>query len=87
MHYQAAVAPEILTQALAYTTGAFGSFSAVALFSQRRSFLFLGGIISTMMTTLFLYSLMGMFMGSNPLGIGYLFITLFVACIYIIFDT
>ena len=87
MHYYAAENPEALTSAIAYTTGAFGSFSAVSLFSRRRSYLFLGGIISTMMTTLFLYSMMGMLMGSNPLGIGYLVITLFMTCLCLIFDT
>ena len=43
------VKPELLLQAIIYATGAFGSFSAVSLFSQRRSFLFLGGIIATML--------------------------------------
>ena len=51
----AAVKPELLMQAVLYSMGAFGSFSAVSLFSQRRSFLFLGGIISTMMSVMVMY--------------------------------
>ena len=49
INHFAEVKPELLTQAALYSTGAFGSFSAVSLFSQRRSFLFLGGIIMTML--------------------------------------
>merc|ERR1712224_46782 len=47
MHEIAEVAPEILIQAVSYTAIMFGSFSAMAMFSKRRSYLFLGGIISS----------------------------------------
>jgi FtsH-binding integral membrane protein len=87
IHMTATLSPEILIQAIIYTFVAFGSFSGIALFSQRRSMLFLGGIISTMMSTLFVYSLMGMVFGANPLGGAYVFISLFMTCLWIIFDT
>ena len=80
------VKPELLLQAIIYATGAFGSFSAVSLFSQRRSFLFLGGIIATMLQAMFFYSLIGWFMGS-AFGLGYLMCGLFITCLWIIFDT
>lgn len=77
----------MLTQAALYTTGAFGSFSAVSLFSQRRSFIFLGGIISSMMSAMFIYQMIGWMMGGTAFGIGYLMCGLFIACLWIIFDT
>ena len=84
----AEVAPELLIQALLYSGTAFGSFSAVSLFSQRRSYLFLGGIIATMMQVMFFYQLIGWFFASgNMFGIGYLMCGLFIACLWIIFDT
>ena len=82
----AQVKPELLLQAVLYATGAFGSFSAVSLFSQRRSFLFLGGIIASMMSAMLFYSLIGWLMGS-AFGLGYLMCGLFITCLWIIFDT
>lgn len=87
IHMIAAISPQVLIQAITYTFVAFGSFSGIALFSQRRSMLFLGGIISTMMSTMFVYSMMGMVFGANPLGGAYVFISLFMTCLWIIFDT
>jgi hypothetical protein len=74
-------------QALMLSAGAFLSFSGIALFSKRRSFLFLGGIIMTMMMAMSFYSMAGWLFGANPLGIAYSFIGLFMACLWIIFDT
>ena len=75
-----------MTQAIAYSATAFGGFSGVALFTRRRSFLFLGGVIMTLLQGMFLYSLIGMFTGSVA-GLGYIMVSLFVACLYIIYDT
>ena len=86
INHIAAVNPDILLQAVIYSAGAFGSFSAVSLFSQRRSFLFLGGIISTMLSAMVMYRLVGWLMGS-AFGLGYLMCGLFVTCMWIIFDT
>ena len=74
-------------QAVLYSAGAFGSFSAVSLFSQRRSFLFLGGIIASMAQAMMLYHLVGWMMGGSAFGLGYLMCTLFMTCLWIIFDT
>lgn len=87
IHHFAAVKPELLTQAALYSTGAFGSFSAVSLFSQRRSFLFLGVIIVTMLQAMFMYQLVGWMMGGAMFGLGYLMCGLFITCLWIIFDT
>ena len=84
----AEVAPELLIQAALYSSAAFGSFSAVSLFSKRRSYLFLGGIIMTMMQVMCFYSLIGwLFSSGNMFGLGYLMCGLFIACLWIIFDT
>jgi FtsH-binding integral membrane protein len=84
----AEVAPELLIQAALYSSAAFGSFSAVSLFSKRRSYLFLGGIIMTMMQVMCFYSLVGwLFSSGNMFGLGYLMCGLFIACLWIIFDT
>jgi hypothetical protein len=47
--------PEIIFQAPLYTGAAFTSFSLLSLLSKRRSFLFLGGIITTTVMVMFLY--------------------------------
>ena len=83
----AEVQPELLTQAALYSTGAFGSFSAVALFSQRRSMLFLGGVIMSMGSAMCIYAMCGWLMGGAAFGIGWLMCALFMACMWIIFDT
>ena len=80
--------PELLTQAALYSTTAFSGFSAVSLLSQRRSFLFLGGIISTMCQCMCMYALVGwLFGGGSMFGLGYMMCGLFLACIWVIFDT
>lgn len=40
--------PEIVVQAVLYTAASFTSFSLIALYSKRRSFIFVGGIIATL---------------------------------------
>lgn len=88
IHMIAEVAPELLIQSALYSMTAFGSFSAVSLFSQRRSFLFLGGIIMTMVQLMLMYQLIGwLFSAGSMFGIGYLMCGLFIACLWIIFDT
>lgn len=84
-------APEILMQAIAYTTIVFGSFTAVALFTKRRSMLFLGGIISSLISAMFWYRMVtwmfGYRFGMSTDTMGFLMVGLFVACCYIIYDT
>merc|ERR1712086_14660 len=90
MHQIAEVSPEILIQAISYTCIMFGSFSAMALFSKRRSYLFLGGIISSTLSCLFWYSTLQWMFGyrmGGEFGMVYLMVGLFVACIYVIYDT
>ena len=91
MHHLAEFEPMILVQAVSYTSIIFGSFTAIALFSKRRSYLFLGGIISSIMSCLFWYRMLSWLFGYSKYGYSfpmvYLMGSLFVACLYIIYDT
>ena len=91
MHQLAEFEPMILIQAVSYTSIIFGSFSAIALFSRRRSYLFLGGIISSLVSSLMWYRIISWMFGSkygfNAESIVYMMVGLFIACLYIIYDT
>ena len=70
----------------------FGSFTAISLFSKRRSWLFLGGLISSIMSCLFWYRMICWMFGYSRYGMDgpsmvYLMVGLFVACMYVIYDT
>lgn len=81
-------APEILIQASVCTVAVFGSFSAVALFSKKRSYLFLGGIIASLSSAMFWYSTTCWLLGYSYYGgMVYMMTGLFVACLYIVYDT
>jgi len=91
MHHLAEFEPMILVQAVSYTAIVFGSFTAIACFSKRRSYLFLGGIISSMVSCMFWYRTLSWLFGyarySSEFGMVYMMGGLFVACLYIIYDT
>ena len=77
--------------ALIYTSIAFTSFSAISLFSKRRSFLYLGGVIMAIVQCMFLYSIMGSLggwlFGFQAFGLPYIMLGLFLCCLFIIYDT
>lgn len=81
------VEPQILVQALVYTGAAFTSFSLISLCSKRRSYLFLGGIIATIIQALILNNLIRWITGYGFYGMPYLLTGLFLSCLYIIYDT
>ena len=88
MHRIAQFNSMILVQAASYTAILFGSFTAMALFSKRRSYLFLGGIISSIMSAMFWYRMMSWMFGyTDGFGMVWLMSGLFVACLYVIYDT
>eukprot|EP00347_Sterkiella_histriomuscorum_P009045 403342739 len=87
IHRLADVNPQLLVSALLYTGMAFTSFSAISLFSKRRSLLFVGGIIVTLVQCMLLYRLIGWLTGFGSFGLGYLMCGLFITCLYIIYDT
>lgn len=91
IHQLAEFEPEILVQAISYTTIIFASFTGIALFTKQRSMLFLGGIISSLMSCMFWYRMITWMFGSkygmDTQSMGYMMVALFVACLYIVYDT
>ena len=74
IHMIADFNPQIITTAVVITGVMFASFSAISIFSKRRSFLFLGSLITSLVTCMFLYNLMSWFTGrgTSSEGLGYL---------------
>ena len=89
MHAIAEIQPEIITTAVGITSVMFASFSAISIFSKRRSFLFLGSLITSIVTCMLIYRFMSWISGysTSTDSLGYLLLTLFVSCMYIIYDT
>lgn len=81
------VDPSILVTAFMSTTLVFACFSASALVAKRREYLFLGGILSSAMSAMFMMSLMNFFFRSAAMYTLHLYLGLFVFCGYVIFDT
>merc|ERR1712227_640798 len=89
MHHIMEMDSSIIMNAVAITGIMFASFSAISIFSKRRSYLFLGGIISSLVSCMLMYRLFAWITGYGyaAYGMGYLMISLFIACMYIIYDT
>ena len=87
MHLLMTFHPEIVMQAVLYTASAFTSFSLISLLSKRRSMLFVGGIIVTLVQGMLLYRLFAWLSGTPAFGLTYLMFGLLTACLYIIYDT
>merc|ERR1711988_822851 len=79
----------IITTAVAITGVMFASFSAISIFSKRRSFLFLGSLITSLVSCMMMYRFMCWITGygSSIHSMGYLLCSLFVACAYVVYDT
>jgi len=81
------VDPSAISTAFLGTVCIFGCFSASAYFAERRSYIFLGGLLGTSLTSLVLISFMNLFLQSAFLFNAGLYIGLLVFCGFIIFDT
>jgi len=79
--------PAIITSAFMGTTLIFFCFSASAYLAERRSFLYLGGFLSTALTLLCFASFASLFFPSLFLFNIQLYVGLLVFCGFIIFDT
>mmetsp|Transcript_19609 Transcript_19609/g.20321 ORF Transcript_19609/g.20321 Transcript_19609/m.20321 type:complete len:249 (+) Transcript_19609:1112-1858(+) len=79
--------PTIVMTAVIGTITVFACFSAAALISQRRSFLFLGGIISSATSLLAILSLSNIFLRSPSIYNLQLYAGLMMFSGYVIFDT
>ena len=80
------VFPGVIPQAVGYTATSFGSFSMISLFSGRRSYLFLGGIISNLLMGMMMYAMVNWLIGS-AMGIGFVFLQLLITSFMIVYDT
>ena len=79
--------PKIVTTAVLGTVTVFACFSAAALTSQKRSFLFLGGIISSAGALLAVLSFSNIFLHSSNIYNLQLYGGLMMFSCYVIFDT
>lgn len=89
MHLIAEVDQMIIVNAVVYTGIMFGSFTAISLLSKRRSYLFLGGVIASLSSALFWYSLTSWLIGNGfrSDSLLYMMTGLLMACFYVIYDT
>ncbi|XP_063808824.1 bax inhibitor 1 [Pseudophryne corroboree] len=87
LNFCIAVNPSIIPTAFLGTALIFACFSLSALYAQRRSFLLLGGLLSTVLSVLVFSSLINMFAGSEFLSKTNLYLGLLVMCGFVLFDT
>jgi len=81
------VDPSILVTAFLATTTIFVCFSISAYVAQKRSYLYLGGVLSSALSVMFLLSVLNMFIQSAVMSTVHLYMGLFIFCGYILFDT
>jgi len=79
--------PSILVTAFLGTTCVFICFTLSALLARRRSMLFLGGTLSSMLFYMFLLSVVQIFVKSTLINNINLYLGLFMFCGYILYDT
>jgi len=77
----------IVALAFVGTVAIFGSFSGSALFAKRRTYLFLGGFLGSMLSSLLLLSLLNLFLGSEWMHVMMLYGGLFMFCGFVLYDT
>jgi len=79
--------PSILTTAFFGTVCVFACFSASAYFAERRSYLFLGGILGTALTSMVVIGFLNIFFRSDLLFNISLYAGLIMFCGFVCFDT
>jgi len=77
----------IIAQALGATTAVFGCFSGAALLSERRSWLYLAGFLSSALSTLLWIGLFNLFFRTELLVNVSIYLGLIVFSGFVIFDT
>jgi FtsH-binding integral membrane protein len=81
------VDPSIIVTAFLATTTIFACFTLSALMAKRRSYLYLGGVLSSALSALFLLSVLSMFIANPFVRSVQLWLGLFMFCGYVLFDT
>jgi len=79
--------PSIISTAFFGTVCVFGCFSASAYFAERRSYLFLGGMLTSSLSTMVLLGFLNIFFRSTFILNVMLYVGLLVFCGFVCFDT
>lgn len=87
LQYVSIVDPSIIVTALLGTTIVFVCFSIAAMLAERGSWLFLGGTLMTLLTSMSLMTLVNIFMQSHFLHQAHLYLGLMLMCGFVLFDT
>lgn len=87
INHVAKIDPNIIAVALVCTTGIFIAFSAVAMFSPRRSYLYLGGYLSFSIFFMLVASIFNIFVRSSGINWFLLYGGLVMFMTYVIYDT
>lgn len=87
MDFVISINPTIIPTAFLSSALVFCCFSLSALYAKRRSYLFLGGILMSLLTVLCLLPLVNLMFGSVLLVKAQLYLGLLVFCGFILFDT
>jgi len=87
IEHVAFIDPSIVTTAFFGTAIVFACFSAAALVAKRRSYLYLGGFLSSCLSLLFWGGLVNMFLRSYLFFNVQLYLGLAMFCGFVIFDT
>lgn len=82
-----AVNPQIVMTALVGTSVVFITLSCAALLAERGKFLFLGGMLMSVLSTVTLVSLANLFLQSQAIYQAHLYIGLFVMSAFVLYDT
>ena len=81
------VDPAVILTAFLGTAVIFVCFSLAAMLSPRRSFLYLGGVLSSLLGFMLLASVLQMFFRSELLFNAQVYLGLGVFCAYVLYDT
>jgi len=79
--------PRVVLTAFLGTVTVFGCLTASALLAKRKAYLFLGGFLSSAISTLFLLSILNIFLRLEFLDMFGIYASLFVFCGYVLYDT
>lgn len=79
--------PSTVMITLLATMAIFGSFTMSAFYSPRRQYIYLGGLLGTVLSLMLMASLLNMWVGSTTLASAELYVGLFVFSLYVLYDT
>jgi len=79
--------PSIVATAFLGTTAIFACFSGMSLFAERRSYLYIGGLLSSGLSLLLVLSFANIFFRSIAIFNIHLYLGLMVFCGFVVFDT